>query len=128
VDQPAALPPVAAKAPEPAPLPQPATPAPEVAAAPVPQGSPAAPPTENASIPTLTAEPVGNPEDQRFASGKAIIRRGDNLWTIARRVYGHGRNYTTIYHANDAQIRDPDRIYPGQIFGLPKMSAGQSKP
>jgi hypothetical protein len=123
----AAPPPVAAKAPEPAPLPQPAAPAPEVAAAPAPQ-APAAQPTESASIPTLTAEPVGNPDDQRFASGKAIIRRGDNLWTIARRVYGHGRNYTTIYHANDDQIRDPDRIYPGQVFGLPKMSAGQSNP
>lgn len=71
-------------------------------------------------IPTLVARPVGDPELQRFAAGKAIIRRGDNLWTIARRVYGRGVRYTTIYEANDAQIRNPNRIYPGQVFDLPK--------
>jgi nucleoid-associated protein YgaU len=62
---------------------------------------------------------LGDPEAQRFASGKAIIRRGDNLWTIARRVYGEGIKYTTIYDANTGQIRNPDRIYPGQVFDLP---------
>lgn len=70
--------------------------------------------------PTMVAVSVGDPETQRFASGKAIIRRGDNLWTIARRVYGEGVKYTTIYEANTGQIRDPDRIYPGQVFNLPE--------
>jgi nucleoid-associated protein YgaU len=67
----------------------------------------------------MVAVQVGDAEDQRFASGKAIIRRGDNLWTIARRVYGAGIKYTTIYQANNSQIRDPNRIYPGQVFDLP---------
>lgn len=49
-----------------------------------------------------------------------IIRRGDNLWRIARRLYGRGVRYSTIYEANTDQIRDPDRIYPGQVFVLPK--------
>ena len=71
-------------------------------------------------MPTLVAAPVGDPELQRFASGRAIIRRGDNLWTIARRVYGEGIRYTTIYEANAGQIRDPDWIYPGQVFDLPQ--------
>ncbi|MBZ8134211.1 LysM peptidoglycan-binding domain-containing protein [Afifella sp. IM 167] len=48
-----------------------------------------------------------------------IIRRGDNLWTLSRRNYGHGIRYTTIYGANLNQIRDPDLIYPGQVFTLP---------
>lgn len=48
-----------------------------------------------------------------------IIRRGDNLWTISRRLYGQGIRYTTIYQANQQQIRDPDLIYPGQVFVLP---------
>ena len=74
---------------------------------------------EAPAVPTLVAVSVGDPEAQRFASGKAIIRRGDNLWTIARRVYGEGIKYTTIYEANTGQIRDPDRIYPGQVFSLP---------
>ncbi|KKB82688.1 hypothetical protein VW29_15720 [Devosia limi DSM 17137] len=67
----------------------------------------------------MVATAVGDPEAQRFASGKAIIRRGDNLWTIARRVYGAGIKYTAIYDANEDQIRDPDKIYPGQVFALP---------
>ena len=33
------------------------------------------------------------------------------LWTIARRVYGSGIKYTTIYQANDGQIRNPNKIY-----------------
>ena len=68
----------------------------------------------------MTAVTVGDPEAARFASGRAIIRSGDNLWTIAKRVYGQGIKYTTIYQANTEQIRDPNRIYPGQVFGLPK--------
>ena len=47
---------------------------------------------------------------------KVIIRRGDNLWTIARRVYGAGIRYSTIYDTNNDQIRDPHWIYPGQVF------------
>lgn len=80
--------------------------------------APAAAPAEPA-VPTMVAVSLGDPNAQRFASGKAIIRRGDNLWTIARRVYGEGLKYTTIYQANTGQIRDPDRIYPGQVFSLP---------
>jgi nucleoid-associated protein YgaU len=48
-----------------------------------------------------------------------IIRRGDTLWQISRRVYGQGVRYTTIYLATEKQIADPDRILPGQIFGVP---------
>jgi nucleoid-associated protein YgaU len=53
----------------------------------------------------------------------ATVSRGDNLWRISRRIYGEGTRYTVIYDANQAQIRNPDRIYPGQIFVLP---AGQA--
>jgi nucleoid-associated protein YgaU len=53
----------------------------------------------------------------------AIVSRGDNLWRISRRIYGVGTRYTVIYDANQPQIRNPDRIYPGQIFVLP---AGQA--
>jgi len=78
------------------------------------------------SIPTLVAEPVGGADSGRFASGKAIIRHGDNLWTIAKRVYGSGLSYTTIYQANTDQIRNPHWIYPGQVFDLPKRDAAAS--
>lgn len=55
--------------------------------------------------------------------GAVIIRRGDNLWRISRRVYGKGVRYSSIYLANQDQIRDPDRIWPGQVFTLPSQTA-----
>lgn len=54
------------------------------------------------------------------SSNSVIIRRGDTLWQIARRAYGQGVRYTTIYLANEEQIANPDVIQPGQIFGVPE--------
>ncbi|WP_426123321.1 LysM peptidoglycan-binding domain-containing protein [Pararhizobium sp. PWRC1-1] len=56
-----------------------------------------------------------------------IIRRGDTLWQISRRVYGAGVRYTTIYLANEDQITDPDRILPGQIFGVPDKAMSETE-
>ncbi len=47
------------------------------------------------------------------------VRRGDSLWRISRTAYGHGRRYTVIFEANDGQIRNPNLIYPDQVFVLP---------
>ena len=52
--------------------------------------------------------------------GLYVVRRGNSLWVIARQLYGEGFRYTAIYSANRDQIRDPDKIYPGQTFKLPK--------
>tara|TARA_R110002124_G_scaffold9586_17_gene49331 strand:+ start:182 stop:784 length:603 start_codon:yes stop_codon:yes gene_type:complete len=106
-------------------LTEPATPPTAMAQAdsqPAPAKAPAADDSAAPAIPSMVAVTIGNLDDQRFAAGKAIIRRGDNLWTIARRVYGEGVKYTTIYQANTSQIRDPDRIYPGQVFNLPEST------
>jgi nucleoid-associated protein YgaU len=48
-----------------------------------------------------------------------IIRRGDNLWRIARRNYGRGIRYRAIYAANSDRIRNPNLIFPGQVFVIP---------
>ncbi len=48
-----------------------------------------------------------------------IVQPGNSLWRLARRVYGQGTRYTTIFQANKDQIKDPDLIYPGQVFALP---------
>jgi nucleoid-associated protein YgaU len=50
------------------------------------------------------------------------VVRGDNLWNIARAHYGTGFQHTLIYGANKDQIRNPDLIYPGQVFTLPKVN------
>jgi nucleoid-associated protein YgaU len=49
----------------------------------------------------------------------AVVSRGDSLWHISRVTYGTGMRYAVVYKANRDQIRDPNRIYPGQIFVLP---------
>lgn len=48
-----------------------------------------------------------------------IVQPGNSLWRIARRVLGEGMRYVHIYEANQGQIRDPDLIYPGQVFEIP---------
>ncbi len=55
-----------------------------------------------------------------LAEGEITVIKGNSLWYIARRVYGQGIMYTLIYDANSAQIKNPDLIYPGQVFKLPK--------
>ncbi len=78
--------------------------------------------------------PVGADQDAEGDGGDApkqlpnvIIRRGDNLWRISQRLYGKGVRYTTIYQANRDQIRDPDLIYPGQIFITPQADESWSE-
>jgi hypothetical protein len=56
---------------------------------------------------------------QDAANGRTIVQPGQNLWLIARHVYGQGLRYTTIYQANRDQIRDPNKIYPGQVLATP---------
>ncbi|MBM6594455.1 LysM peptidoglycan-binding domain-containing protein [Microvirga sp. BT291] len=55
----------------------------------------------------------------------AIVSRGDSLWRISRRIYGQGVRYTVIFGANQTQIRNPNKIYPGQVFVLPNGEAVQ---
>ncbi len=51
------------------------------------------------------------------------VQPGHNLWTLARERYGSGIMYAQILTANRDLIRDPDLIYPGQIFNLPDAAA-----
>jgi nucleoid-associated protein YgaU len=48
-----------------------------------------------------------------------VVTRGDSLWRISRLTYGEGTRYALVYRANRDRIRNPDRIYPGQVFVLP---------
>ncbi|MFD1987855.1 LysM peptidoglycan-binding domain-containing protein [Mesorhizobium newzealandense] len=111
--------PAAAEAPA---APAPAAPATAAAEAPA---MPAAPATAAPAV--AAATPPGDvPETVapklEHAGSAVIIRRNDTLWRISRRVYGHGVRYSTIYLANQDQISDPDRIWPGQVFKVPEKS------
>ena len=47
------------------------------------------------------------------------VSRGDSLWRLSQLSYGAGTRYAVIYKANREQIRNPNLIYPGQVFVLP---------
>jgi len=68
------------------------------------------------------------PEDiQLNADGSSVVvQPGNSLWRIARQVYGQGPRYTEIYRANQGAIVDPDMIYPGQVFNLPRDGRQQA--
>jgi len=61
---------------------------------------------------------------------RVVVQPQQSLWRIARRAYGRGARYTEIFEANRDLIRDPSRIYPGQVFTIPAASApaGASTP
>ena len=48
------------------------------------------------------------------------VQPGSTLWAISRETYGEGLLYVRVYEANIDRIRDPDLIYPGQVFTLPE--------
>jgi nucleoid-associated protein YgaU len=53
------------------------------------------------------------------------VQPGFTLWGISRETYGAGILYVQVFEANRDQIRDPDLIYPGQIFRLPEIAPAQ---
>lgn len=48
------------------------------------------------------------------------VQPGSTLWAIARDRYGDGMLYVRVFAANRDHIRDPDLIYPGQVFTVPE--------
>jgi nucleoid-associated protein YgaU len=61
------------------------------------------------------------------ATGKVVVQPGSTLWRIASHAYGQGVHYTIIYQANRDQIRNPNLIYPGQVFTVPEAGT-EAKP
>ncbi|MFT4116744.1 LysM peptidoglycan-binding domain-containing protein [Bradyrhizobium sp.] len=52
--------------------------------------------------------------------GSRVISRGDSLWALSRLAYGDGSRYALIFKANRDKIQNPNLIYPGQTFVLPR--------
>ena len=83
-----------------------------------PAGPAVTPPPVAAAVPP---GPTSNPPADAVVAEirTTSVTRGDSLWRISKRVYGDGLRYTVIYTANAPQIREPNLIYPGQVFVLP---------
>jgi nucleoid-associated protein YgaU len=72
------------------------------------------------TLPPVTAPFALETLANAVQDGHIVIAPGQNLWLIARHVYGQGNLYTLIYNANSSQIKDPNLIFPGQAFAVPK--------
>lgn len=90
------------------------TPLPTPAASPAPESAPlvVAPAVTPAAAPADT--PVAAP-----APLTVTVQPGFTLWRIARENFGDGVLYVKVFEANKGQIRNPDLIYPGQVFTIP---------
>jgi len=80
---------------------------------------------ENHNTTKKSAEPAQTSADAggegKSGGGKTYtVKKGDCLWTIARKFYGRGADYTKIYEANRDTIgKNPNLIYPGQTLVIP---------
>jgi len=70
-----------------------------------------------ATVAEALAEEV---EDPSFTVATRTVQPGATLWAIAEERYGEGILYVTVFEANKDRIRNPDLIYPGQVFVLPE--------
>jgi nucleoid-associated protein YgaU len=68
-----------------------------------------------------------DPAQASLKPGEVTVIKGNSLWRIARRAYGEGLLYTVIYEANRDHIKDPNMIYPGQVFAMPSKSGGHER-
>lgn len=78
----------------------------------VPATTPQTEAVEVAVVPTL--DPAARP-----SVSVITVQPGFTLWQIAQEMMGQGEMYVQVYEANRAQIRDPNLIYPGQVFTMP---------
>ena len=75
---------------------------------------------ERATIAAAMGEQTNAPD---FTVAVKTVQPGATLWAIARDRYGDGVMYVQVFEANRDRIRNPDLIYPGQVFVLPEVVA-----
>lgn len=99
---------------------------PEPVPAPEVEPADAEPPAQIAEVEPVS-EPVSEPAAVEVAQVAAAplpvtitVQPGFTLWGIANDMMGEGTMYVQVFEANKDKIRDPDLIYPGQVFTVPQ--------
>ena len=49
------------------------------------------------------------------------VKSGDSLSKIAKNHYGNAMKYPVIFEANKPMLKDPNKIYPGQVLRIPEL-------
>ena len=81
-------------------------------------GAEAAP--QASAAPDTLAQPASDQAPGTVPATVSItVQPGYTLWGIARASLGDGILYVQVYNANKDKIKNPDLIYPGQVFTLP---------
>lgn len=62
---------------------------------------------------------TANAPDQGIKLSLVTVQPGNTLWGIASKNYGDGVLFVRVFEANKDRIKDPDLIYPGQVFTVP---------
>lgn len=77
--------------------------------------------TEVAEVaePVVATEPDAPPP---AAPVTVTVQPGFTLWRIAEENFGTGVMYVQVFEANKDKIKDPDLIFPGQVFAIPAAS------
>ena len=74
---------------------------------------------------------VGKVDDKLAVQGAAptpaastlyTVQKGDTLSAIAKAQYGDANKYPVIFEANKPMLKDPNKIYPGQVLRIPPKS------
>ena len=87
----------------------------QVGAAPA-KGAPSALP---AATSTSGSIPAAAPAAPAWSSKTYTVQKGDTLSKIAKQFYGKANDYPKIFEANKPMLKDPDKIYPGQVLRIP---------
>ncbi|SFI30718.1 Nucleoid-associated protein YgaU, contains BON and LysM domains [Jannaschia pohangensis] len=80
---------------------------------------------EDGSVTTRIETPFQRTAPEIAAAARAegvtalTVQPGWTLWAISEGYFGDGVRYVQIFEANRDAIRDPNLIFPGQVFNLP---------
>jgi len=79
-------------------------------------------PAPAAEAPVSAATEGGDPTPADWQADTYTVQSGDTLGGIAKKVYGSAGKYMAIFEANTPMLKDPNKIYPGQVLRIPPLS------
>lgn len=81
--------------------------------------------------PAMPEDPEADPADAPATAASPVtvtVQPGFTLWGIAQERYGDGVMYVQVFEANRDKIKDPNLIYPGQVFSVPETASETASP